>query len=92
MEDGFSVDSIFEYTNIDPWFLNQLAELHQAEQWLKSKKLADISKEDLIQAKRRGFSDIQIATTTGASPGLILPALRGSSFGVSMREAHQPLF
>lgn len=65
MEDGMTLDELFEYTNIDPWFLNQLAELHQAEQWLKVQALTDISRDDFIQAKKRGFSDLQISRLTG---------------------------
>ena len=65
MEDGMTLEEIFEYTNIDPWFLNQLSEIHQAEQWIKSKALDEISKDDFIQTKKRGFSDIQISRITG---------------------------
>ena len=65
MEDGMTLDELFEYTNIDPWFLNQLAELHQAEQWLKAQALTDISRDDFIQTKKRGFSDLQISRLTG---------------------------
>ena len=68
MEDGMTLDEIFECTNIDPWFLHQLKELHQAEQWLKTKSLTNISTDDFIQVKKRGFSDIQIATCTGHPP------------------------
>ena len=60
-----NLDEIFEYTNIDPWFLNQLAQLHQAEQWIRGKALTDISRDDFVQVKKRGFSDLQLATLTG---------------------------
>lgn len=60
-----TLDEIFECTNIDPWFLNQLRELHQAEQWLQTKGLNDISRDDFIQTKKRGFSDLQISRLTG---------------------------
>ena len=63
-----TLDELFEYTNIDPWFLNQLAELHQAEQWLKMQALTNISRDDFIQAKKRGFSDLQISRLTGRPP------------------------
>lgn len=80
MEDGMTLDELFEYTNIDPWFLNQLAELHQAEQWLSTKALDVISREDMIQAKKRGFSDIQISRCTGKQHARIycLPSLKFS--------------
>ncbi len=64
-EDGFSQEDIFEYTKIDPWFVAQFWEMHQAESWLKTQELGDISAFDMLQAKKRGFSDSQIARFTG---------------------------
>ena len=64
-EDGFSQEDIFEYTKIDPWFVAQFWEMHQAESWLKTQQLGDISAFDMLQAKKRGFSDSQIARFTG---------------------------
>ena len=60
-----SQETIFEYTKIDPWFLSQLGELHQAEEWLKTQDLNSISYDDLLATKQRGFSDAQIARSTG---------------------------
>lgn len=74
MEDGMSQETIFEYTKIDPWFLSQFGELHQAEQWLKAQELASISYDDLLATKQRGFSDAQIARCTG----ICCPALHTS--------------
>lgn len=65
-EDGFSSEEIQDLTKIDPWFVSQLAELHEVETWLKTKKLGDISKVDMLELKKRGFSDAQIASCTGA--------------------------
>ena len=64
-----SQETIFEYTKIDPWFLSQLGELHEAELWLKTQSLDSISYDDLLATKQRGFSDVQIARCMGkASP------------------------
>lgn len=60
-----SQETIFEYTKIDPWFLSQLGELHEAEQWLKAQSLEGISYDDLLATKQRGFSDAQIARCLG---------------------------
>lgn len=65
MEDGMSQETIFEYTKIDPWFLSQLGELHEAEQWLKAQSLDSISYDDLLATKQRGFSDAQIGRCLG---------------------------
>ena len=67
MEDGMTKETIFEYTKIDPWFLTQLDELHEAEQWLKTQSLDSISCDDLLATKQRGFSDAQIARCLGES-------------------------
>ncbi len=68
MVDGYTNEQLFELTAIDPWFLAQLRELHNTEEWMKTKKLEDFSTEDLFQIKKRGFSDPQIATATGTEP------------------------
>ena len=66
LEDGLSLEEVHDFTNIDPWFLAQLGELHQAESWLRSHSLQELRPEDFLQVKKRGFSDIQIARCTGA--------------------------
>lgn len=63
-----SEEQLHEYTKIDPWFLAQLGQLHQTEAWLKTQSLDRLGAEDLLQAKRRGFSDPQIAKAVGARP------------------------
>ncbi|CAL5219945.1 g1877 [Coccomyxa viridis] len=68
MEDGYSNEQIFEFTNIDPWFLAQFRGLHQVEEWLKTCKLGDLSFDDMYEVKRKGFSDAQLARFMGASP------------------------
>ena len=64
-EDGITADEIFKYTNIDPWFLDQLRELYEVECWMKTKTLEDFSERDFLEIKRRGFSDAQIALAVG---------------------------
>ena len=65
MEDGMSEAQIHEFTNIDPWFLAQLGGLHAAENWLRTQSLGSLSPDDWSQAKRRGFSDPQLAMFLG---------------------------
>ena len=65
-EDGMTEEQLHEYTKIDPWFLAQLGELHQTESWLRGQSLDALSAADLVQIKRRGFSDPQIAKAVGA--------------------------
>lgn len=44
----------------------QLGELHDTEMWLRTKKLGDLSSNDMRQLKQRGFSDSQIARAVGS--------------------------
>lgn len=70
MEDGLTKEEIFEFTNIDPWFLSQFEGLHMVEEWLKTVSLGDLTADDFFEVKRKGFSDAQIARFTG---GPLLP-------------------
>lgn len=68
-EEGFTVDQLFELTNIDRWWLAQLAELHEVEQWLVGQKLESISADDMTELKKKGFSDQQMARLLGGARG-----------------------
>lgn len=60
---GISVDEIHDLTAIDPWFLNNLYEIYQIQDEFENqcKSLGDLDKEMLLELKRNGFSDLQIA-------------------------------
>lgn len=67
---GMTIDEIFEISKIDPWFLNQLKEIVEAE-----KEICEIfnldgenQKQLLKKIKEYGFSDKQIASATGKTP------------------------
>jgi carbamoyl-phosphate synthase large subunit len=51
---------VFELTNIDPWFLTNLAEIVSTEKWIASQKLSALTKEDFHEIKKMGFSDSQV--------------------------------
>jgi len=61
-----SIQSIYELTGIDPWFLYQLQQIVDFEQKIAGTENG-ISDSLLIQAKSWGFSDIQIAHLTGTT-------------------------
>ncbi|KAG6405979.1 hypothetical protein SASPL_133575 [Salvia splendens] len=61
MRRGMTVDDIHELSFIDTWFLTQLKELVDVEQYLSARTLSELTKDDFWEVKRRGFSDIQIA-------------------------------
>ncbi|HEX6135138.1 MAG TPA: carbamoyl-phosphate synthase large subunit [Longimicrobiales bacterium] len=60
---GLTVEQIHQLTNIDPWFLDQLAELHEAEQWYA--RLDQVDVHALRRMKRMGFGDRQLARIRG---------------------------
>ncbi len=59
---GFSVDEVHELTRIDRWFLEKLKNIHDLE--LELKKVSqpeNLSDDLLLESKKAGFSDFQIA-------------------------------
>lgn len=64
MKRGMKVDDIHELSFIDKWFLTQFKELVDVEQYLLSRNLSQLTKDDFWEVKRRGFSDKQIAFAT----------------------------
>ncbi len=58
---GMTQQDLFDLTSIDPWFLNQIEELVLIENALKSKMLGDITKDEMFDLKRKGFSDRRLA-------------------------------
>ena len=59
--DGFSVEEIFQLTGIDPWFLDNFHQIVKLESELEDRRLDDLSRESLLEAKRMGFSDHRLA-------------------------------
>ena len=60
-EIGMPLKDIFSFTKIDPWFLNNIAQLVDFEKGFKNCTLKNISAETMREAKRFGYSDMQIA-------------------------------
>ena len=56
---GFTAEEVVDLTQIDPWFVDQLQQLAEAGMQLKTL--------DLLEAKKLGFSDRQIAYARGCS-------------------------
>ena len=63
LEEGHSIEAVFEQTNIDPWFLHQIQKLIDVSETFSSSPIGEDrgELESLIQLKRNGFSDRQIA-------------------------------
>jgi len=63
MKYGMSIDEIHDISKIDPWFLQQMAEIVEVEDRLRAAgSLAECPDALLREAKRAGFSDRQLAT------------------------------
>ncbi|MEQ8799107.1 MAG: carbamoyl-phosphate synthase large subunit [Salinisphaeraceae bacterium] len=58
---GMTVAEVFELTWIDPWFLDQIAELIEMEGELAGRALSDLDAGELRRYKRAGFSDRRLA-------------------------------
>ncbi|KAL6527511.1 hypothetical protein OROGR_016601 [Orobanche gracilis] len=67
MKRGMKVDDIHELSHIDKWFLTQLKELVDVEQYMLARNLSQLTNDDFWEVKRRGFSDKQIAFATKSS-------------------------
>ncbi|KAK9904545.1 hypothetical protein M0R45_000627 [Rubus argutus] len=67
MKKGMKLEEIHELSFIDKWFLTQLKELVDVEQFLLARNLSDLTKDEFYEVKRRGFSDKQIAFATKSS-------------------------
>ncbi len=63
LEAGISREELFEATMIDPWFLDQLQEIGEMEDWYRG--LHEVGAADLRLMKREGFSDLHLAELRG---------------------------
>ncbi|MCC5637893.1 carbamoyl-phosphate synthase large subunit [Nostoc sp. CHAB 5844] len=64
MQLGLTNEEIYELTGIDPWFLDKMQQLLETEKFLKRTPLKQLTKEQLYEVKRAGYSDRQIAFAT----------------------------
>jgi len=67
LEQGISVDRIHQLTKISPWFLHKIKNIVEIGKRLSSDGPAGLTVETLLEAKKSGFSDIQIGICTGLS-------------------------
>jgi carbamoyl-phosphate synthase large subunit len=62
---GWSIDTLHELTKIDPWFLEQFAEIEELRKMAALGEFRDCSPDLLRTLKRTGFSDADIAAVHG---------------------------
>ena len=64
---GIPFDELLAITRIDPWFLDQIAELVEVEKALSAKSLPELDASLMRRLKRKGFSDKRLASLVGCS-------------------------
>ena len=70
---AFTVDEIAELSDIDPWFIIKIKNIVDTAEKLKT---CPLDKENLLRAKRMGFTDEWIAELRGVTPEAIGDARR----------------
>ena len=63
----WSIESVFELTGIDPWFLIQIEEIIKLETIVSNMELLDVNKDLFYNLKRKGFSDARLSALLGIS-------------------------
>lgn len=58
---GWSVETVYELTGIDPWYLVQIEDLMKEEALVKEMTLDELDRDTLYLLKRKGFSDARLA-------------------------------
>jgi len=66
LKKGRSIDRIHHLTKIDRWFLSKIQNIVAVEKKLREHRLATLPASHLAEAKRKGFSDKQVAIFCGA--------------------------
>src|SRR5436309_5602378 len=58
---GISIERLYEATKVDPWFLDQIAQIVDERAHLAETGMDALRRPDWRRAKRLGFSDAQLA-------------------------------
>ena len=69
--DGMTLEQVFEYTKIDPWFLVQIEELIKLEAEVRQGGVESLDSDRLRYLKRKGFADARLAVLAGVKEGEI---------------------
>ena len=68
---GWTVEMLHECTRIDPWFLQQFAEIAELEKTARMLGLRAMSPELLLTLKRAGFGDLELAGILGVDESAV---------------------
>ena len=64
---GMSIAEVHQYSGVDEWFLIQVEDLIKEEQKVSELALSELTKDQVYRLKRKGFSDMRLATLLGVS-------------------------
>ena len=64
---GMTVEEVFDYTSIDPWFLVQIKDIIDIEKSLAGRTLKSIDATYMQELKSKGFSDARLAELLNTS-------------------------
>jgi len=82
---GMSVDEVYQYSGVDPWFLVQIQDIVATEDSLKTITLQQIDHARMFALKRKGFSDERLAVLLAASE----TAVREHRQGLGVRPVYK---
>ncbi len=71
MQLKLSIEDIYDLTGVDPWFLDKMQDILTTELFLKTQQLTSLTKAQLWDVKRQGFSDHQIAYATKTTEDIV---------------------
>src|SRR5688572_11703413 len=67
LDAGHGVDEIAASSSVDPWFVDQMAQVWERAEDLRGTSLEALGRDRLLEAKRAGLSDVRIARETGST-------------------------
>ncbi len=86
MKAGIPADEIYSLSHIDPWFLDHISQIVEEEDRLTAiGNLDAMSRDDLWQAKRFGFSDRQLAKITSTTESKV----RAKRIGLGVKPVYK---
>ena len=68
---GRTVEEVAERSSIDPWFVDQIAQVAEGSTMLRDRPLSTLGADELRAAKRLGLSDPQLASLTRSTDAAV---------------------
>lgn len=98
---GMTLDEVYNYTNIDKWFLDNILEIVEVEREISELKIENLDADNLKCYKLHGFSDVQLGKLLNSDSEVIrakrlklkvLPTYKKVDTCAAEFEAHTPYF